>query len=97
MDFMKNIIRFIFVFLILEIGFAAYGKGAEAISVSSGVEQRLKEKAVEAKVYCVEKGFDINYCFLVDFSIHSGKYRFLYGILKEIQRSVQVFARMDMV
>ncbi|WP_033886938.1 murein L,D-transpeptidase catalytic domain-containing protein [Bacteroides faecichinchillae] len=76
MDFMKIIIRLIFVFLILEIGSAAYVKGVEPISVSSDVEKRLKERAVEAKVYCEEKGFDINYCFLVDFSIHSGKYRF---------------------
>lgn len=73
---MKNIMRLIFVFLILEIGYVAYVKGAEPIYVSSGVEQRLKEKAVEAKMYCKEKGFDLHYCFLVDFSIHSGKYRF---------------------
>lgn len=38
--------------------------------------QRLKSKAHEAKAYCVSKGFSTNYCFLVDFSIHSGKKRF---------------------
>ena len=36
----------------------------------------MKLKADSAKVYCVDKGFNTNYCFLVDFCIHSGKKRF---------------------
>lgn len=36
----------------------------------------LAEKALAAKTYCVEKGFNTNYCFLIDFSIPSGKKRF---------------------
>ena len=32
--------------------------------------------ALAAKTYCVEKGFNTNYCFLIDFSIPSGKKRF---------------------
>ena len=37
---------------------------------------RLKAKADSAKLYCKEKEFSLDYCFLVDFSIHSGKDRF---------------------
>lgn len=37
---------------------------------------RLKIKADSAKAYCKEKGFNEEYCFLVDFSIHSGRDRF---------------------
>ncbi|MDH6307607.1 hypothetical protein M2451_000057 [Dysgonomonas sp. PFB1-18] len=37
---------------------------------------RLKAKADSAKAYCKAKNFSTQYCFLVDFSIHSGKNRF---------------------
>ncbi|MFV0417580.1 MAG: murein L,D-transpeptidase catalytic domain-containing protein [Dysgonomonas sp.] len=37
---------------------------------------RLKTKADSAKAYCQAKGLNTQYCFLVDFSIHSGKNRF---------------------
>lgn len=37
---------------------------------------RLKIKADSAKIYCKAKGLNLNYCFLVDFKIHSGKNRF---------------------
>ena len=37
---------------------------------------RLKVKADSAMLFCKEKGFNQEYCFLVDFSIHSGKNRF---------------------
>jgi len=37
---------------------------------------RLKAKADSAKSFCKEKGLNTRYCFLVDFSIHSGKNRF---------------------
>ena len=46
------------------------------IGIVAKAEQPLREKALAAKTYCVEKGFNTNYCFLVDFSIHSGKRRF---------------------
>lgn len=35
-----------------------------------------QEKALAAKAYCIENGFNTNYCFLIDFSIPSGKKRF---------------------
>lgn len=37
---------------------------------------RLKAKADSAKLYCETKGLDTQFCFLIDFSIHSGKNRF---------------------
>ena len=47
------------------------------IGIVAKAEQPLREKALAAKTYCVEKGFNTNYCFLVDFSIPSGKKTFL--------------------
>lgn len=40
------------------------------------LKNRLKLKADSAKAYCKRNAFNIDYCFLVDFSIHSGKQRF---------------------
>lgn len=37
---------------------------------------RIKAKADSAKAFCKQKGFSTKQCFLVDFSIHSGKNRF---------------------
>jgi hypothetical protein len=37
---------------------------------------RLKAKADTAEAFCKQKGMNTQYCFLVDFSIHSGKNRF---------------------
>lgn len=38
--------------------------------------ERIKSKADSAYIYCQKKGFNTEYCYLVDFSIHSGKHRF---------------------
>ncbi|MDR0824680.1 MAG: murein L,D-transpeptidase catalytic domain family protein [Prevotella sp.] len=38
--------------------------------------KRLKAKADSAKIYCRQKGYNTQYCILIDFSIHSGKNRF---------------------
>ena len=56
----------------------AYAKCAASSSdsVPVKVEQRLREKAQAGKAYCDKNGYNTNYCFLVDFSIHSGKRRF---------------------
>jgi hypothetical protein len=40
------------------------------------VSFRLKSRANQLKIYAQEKGCCVNYCFLVDMSIHSGKNRF---------------------
>ncbi|MDD3040698.1 murein L,D-transpeptidase catalytic domain-containing protein [Bacteroides sp.] len=72
---MREIFGIILFLFYLGSGFTIYAKGLGVV-VSSVIEKRLKEKAVEAKKYCEKKGFDTNYCFLVDFSIHSGKNRF---------------------
>ena len=71
------------------IGFVAYGRctgtagepvvgtvASHAVPSPSSKEQRLQEKALAAKAYCIENGFNTNYCFLIDFSIPSGKKRF---------------------
>ena len=46
-------------------------KTEEALAI-----KRLRAKADLAKAYCKEKGFNTQYCILIDFSIHSGKNRF---------------------
>lgn len=38
--------------------------------------KRLKAKADSAKTFCKQKGYNMQYCILIDFSIHSGKNRF---------------------
>lgn len=67
------------------------------IGIVAKAEQPLREKALAAKTYCVEKGFNTNYCFLVDFSIPSGKNVSLSGISKAIPSNIQVCVLMDMV
>ncbi|SHI45352.1 murein L,D-transpeptidase catalytic domain-containing protein [Bacteroides stercorirosoris] len=81
---MQEAIRFLLVLLILlaGLGEGLCAKCSDTISVSLTTQQRLKVKAREAKAYCVSKGFNTNYCFLVDFSIHSGKRRFFVWDLK---------------
>ena len=45
---------------------------------------RLTKKAIEAKDYIAELGFDEKYCFLVDMRIPSGKNRFfVYNLVKD--------------
>ena len=50
--------------------------------VPAKTEQRLREKAQVAKAYCLKNGYNTNYCFLVDFSIHSGRRRFFVWDMK---------------
>ncbi|MFV0330574.1 MAG: murein L,D-transpeptidase catalytic domain-containing protein [Dysgonomonas sp.] len=38
--------------------------------------KRLKAKADSAKMFCKQKDYNMQYCILIDFSIHSGKNRF---------------------
>lgn len=63
--------------LTLVLGLFVYGRSGES-SVNSTFEQRrlLKQRADSALNYCQRVGYNTNYCFLVDFSIHSGKKRF---------------------
>ena len=48
------------------------------VGYSLTMEDSLKLKAAEAKEYCKKQAFNTDFCFLVDFSIHSGKKRFFY-------------------
>lgn len=75
---MNKPVRFLLVlFLVFIVCFIARGRcGGSADTFSAGEYNRLKLKADSAKVYCVDKGFNTNYCFLVDFCMHSGKKRF---------------------
>ncbi len=43
---------------------------------SAQVSDKLSAKITEARAYCKKNGFNNQYCFLVDMSIHSGKDRF---------------------
>ena len=75
---MNKPVRFLLVlFLAFIFCFIARGRcGGSADTFSTGEYNRLKLKADSAKVYCVDKGFNTNYCFLVDFCIQSGKKSF---------------------
>lgn len=75
---MNKPVRFLLVlFLVFIACFIVRGRcGGSADTFSAGEYNRLKLKADSAKVYCVDKGFNTNYCFLVDFCMHSGKKRF---------------------
>lgn len=48
----------------------------DELNAQQEAHDRLKSKADSALAYCRQKGFSTDYCFLIDFSIHSGKYRF---------------------
>ena len=86
---MKKSVLILFTLVGICIGFVAYGRctgtagepavgtvASHAVPSPSSKEQRLQEKALAAKAYCIENGFNTNYCFLIDFSIPSGKKRF---------------------
>ena len=48
------------------------------------VMSRLKEKALLAKNYVDDNGFDVSYCFMIDMRLPSGKNRFfVYNLLKD--------------
>ena len=75
---MKKSVLISLVLIALGAGLVAYARCAASFSdsVPAKVEQRLREKAQAGKAYCDKNGYNTNYCFLVDFSIHSGKRRF---------------------
>ena len=75
---MKKSVLISLVLIVLGAGMVAYAKCAASSSdsVPVKVEQRLWEKAQAGKAYCDKNGYNTNYCFLVDFSIPSGKKRF---------------------
>ena len=75
---MKKSVLISFVLVVLGAGVMAYARYATLSSdtVPAKLEQRLREKAQAGKAYCDKNGYNTNYCFLVDFSIHSGKRRF---------------------
>lgn len=75
---MNKPIRFLLVlFFIFILCFIARGRcGGNTDAVFAGECEQLKLKADSARAYCVDRGFNTNYCFLVDFSLHSGKKRF---------------------
>lgn len=75
--FMKKYIIILFLALGLVAGVVVvYGKCLNTETISDPTLLRLKEKVLKAKTYCAQKGLNLKYCFLVDFSIHSGKKRF---------------------
>ena len=94
---MKKSVLISFVLVVLGAGVMAYARYATLSSdtVPAKLEQRLREKAQAGKAYCDKNGYNTNYCFLVDFSIPSGKKRFfevcksLCAWIREKQYAVQ--------
>lgn len=77
---MKKIIKLVLL-ITLSLAFAGsifvYARSGEAtIDCHTDQYNRLRVKADSAQSYCKQKGFNTRYCFLIDFSIHSGKKRF---------------------
>lgn len=77
---MKKIMRItLFVLVVLLFsgtGLIVYGKCSDTTVASLAIDERLNIRASEARAYSISKGFNTNYCMLVDFGIHSGKKRF---------------------
>ena len=68
---MKKILSF---FLVVLVSVAVWQIVANQISAET--KQRAREYAAKAKLYCKQNGYRTDYCFLVDFDVHSGKNRF---------------------
>lgn len=73
---MKKILGMILLILAIGAGIVVFGMCLRSETVPDQTAQRLRDKAAVARSYCKQKGMNLNYCFLVDFSIHSGKKRF---------------------
>lgn len=76
----NKVIKILLTLLLVSVlGSFVYGKFTDAsstVSPTSSEYKHLKQRADSAEVYCRANGFNTDYCFLVDFSIHSGKKRF---------------------
>lgn len=77
---MNKLIKILFVLLLVSVlGSFVYGKFTDAnttISRTTSEYEHLKLRADSSGAYCRTNGFSTDYCFLVDFRIHSGKKRF---------------------
>lgn len=62
--------------LLAALCFTSVGMRAAGMGMSVVAADSLAARAAEAKVFCKEEAFNTDFCFLVDFSIHSGKRRF---------------------
>ena len=96
---MKKFVLISFVLVALGAGVMAYARYATLSSdtVPVKIEQRLREKAQAGRAYCDKNGYNTNYCFLVDFSIHSVKYASLcaHGYGKNSTLSKPVFSNVE--
>src|SRR5689334_4841775 len=50
---------------------------------SSRIYEKLQAKASEARQFCLKKGYNNQYCFLIDMSLPSGQGRFIIYDLKK--------------
>jgi hypothetical protein len=64
---MKRLIRILLVLLFLFL---------VSCNANSQESEKLQSKALAAETFCKAHGMNLNYCFLIDMSIHSGKNRF---------------------
>jgi len=58
------------------------GDNLQQTSSMTALADRLRLKGDTAKAYCKRNAFNTDYCFLIDFSLHSGKKRFFVWDLK---------------
>ena len=90
------IILSIFASITISCGQVTQNQGTEtqdSIATNNQIEQeynmRVDEKAKEALIFCETKGYNTDFCVLIDMEIHSGKYRlFVYDFKNQkIERS----------
>lgn len=80
---MRKIYRFSLIVIIFAIvGIFGKLKFCSSQPLARTTVNALKVKADSALIFCKEKGLSEEYCFLLDFRIHSGKQRFFVWDLK---------------
>lgn len=74
---MNNLFRILLILLFLSFCFVPRGGGGSIDDIDViDKHARLRQKADSARAYCKRNGMNTNYCFLADFSMHSGRKRF---------------------
>ena len=86
---MKRVNLFVLaLFFLILIGISVASLFSQNTTQSNESIIRLNEKAEEALAFCKAKGYNTDFCILIDMKIHSGKYRmFVYDFnSKEVVR-----------
>ena len=86
---MKKFLKIFFISFLLLIGVSTvYLFSQNSTPTEEESTTRLNEKAEEALSFCKNKGYNTDFCILIDMKIHSGKYRmFVYDFNnKKVER-----------